>query len=58
MSILRQCSFYRDPEDLYLVRSLGYYDFDKQTKCVGDIKFCKKPVVLMKYLLDQKRSEW
>ena len=41
MSIPRQCSFYRDPEDLYLVQRLGDCDFDKRTKCVGDIKFCK-----------------
>jgi hypothetical protein len=58
MSIPRPCSFYRDTETLNMGRGIGYCDLDcDRTTCDGDIKFCEKPDILRKYLLEQKKRE-
>ncbi len=57
MSIGRPCSFYRECDTLHFGRGIGYCDLDcDRTICDGDLYFCKKPDLLKKYLLEQKRK--
>jgi len=58
MSILRECSFYRDSEILSMSRGIGYCDLDRdRTTCNGNIQSCEKPDALRECLLRQKKGE-
>jgi hypothetical protein len=60
MSILRDCSFYRESEALGMGCSIGYCNLIcDQTICGTDIHFCEIPDILKQYLIaERRREEW
>jgi hypothetical protein len=60
MSMLRDCSFYRDSGTLVMGRGIGYCDLGcDQTTCDADIHICEIPDILKKYLIaERRREEW
>jgi hypothetical protein len=58
MAITSKCSFYRNAENPSLGRGLGFCDLDlDRTTCDGNLRFCEKPDVLRKYILDRRHRE-
>ncbi len=45
------CSFYRDFEGPGMDEGIGHCHLGKQTKCVGDVKFCGNLEALRNYFL-------
>jgi hypothetical protein len=60
MSILKECSFYRDFETHEMGRGIGYCELGcDQTICDGNIDFCEIPYCLKQYLrAERRREEW
>jgi len=50
--ILRQCSYYRDPEDTD-IGGFEHCNLEDQKECMGEISACRNPEVLREHLLDQ-----
>ena len=50
--ILTQCPYQRDSKK-FDGGNGGYCSFHRETPCIGEVQFCKKPEALKEYLSDR-----